>query len=45
MISLGVIIVLLYVVSLPVGKRKIKIICSKCYMEFGREIEGSWVVC
>ena len=41
MIILGVIIVLLYVASLPVGKRKIKINCSKCYREFGGEIEGS----
>ena len=38
---LGVIIVLLYVLSLPVGKTKNKIICSKCYMEFGGEIECS----
>ena len=38
---LGIVIVLLYVVSLPVGKKKHKIVCSNCYMEFGRKIEGS----
>ena len=37
---LGIVIVLLYVVSLPVGERK-KIICSNCHMEFGEKIEGS----
>ena len=38
---LGIVIVLLYVVSLPVEKKKSKIICSKCYMEFGGKIESS----
>ena len=37
---LGIVIVLLYVVSLPVAKKNI-IICSKCYMEFGGKIESS----